>query len=315
MIRAGLCFLMMAMMAASALAQDQPRPKSQREAIDINACVGATDVNTRLDMCENFLNAHPRSDYREMAFWLACTSAPNVPDGGIQYCQKLIIEFKNTEHKENALYLTMLGYQQSNDFEGLLTYGELVLDENPEHWGALLALSYVIPLRTRQHDLDKDEKLSQAEGYAKRALDVVPRAENPNTEAITDDEWLLQKKDLGPHAAHILFISAPNSGIDALVQRSRVPGIVSGTLAGHCHLKYVQHGSDVQVGDVIIASGLDGIFPKGQQIGRVLRVATRDDEMFQDIEVVLSAELAKIEEVLVVAPAVVRAGAEQLGGG
>ena len=196
MIRASLCFLLMAVLAASALAQDPPRPKSQREATDINACVGATDVNTRLDMCENFLNNHPRSDYREMAFWLACTSAPNIPDGGIQYCQKLVIEFKNTEHKENALYLTMLGYQQSNDFEGLLTYGELVLDENPEHWGALLALSYVIPLRTRQHDLDKDEKLSQAEGYAKRALDVVPRAENPNTEAITDDEWLLQKKDL-----------------------------------------------------------------------------------------------------------------------
>ncbi len=122
-----------------------------------------------------------------------------------------------------------------------------------------------------------------------------------------------QVVSVGPHAAHILFISAPNSGIDALVQRSRVPGIVSGTLAGHCHLKYVQRGSDVQVGDVIITSGQDEIFPKGQQIGSVTRVATRDDGMFQDIEVVLSAELTKIEEVLVVAPAVVRAGAEQLG--
>ncbi len=117
-----------------------------------------------------------------------------------------------------------------------------------------------------------------------------------------------------PHAAHILFISAPNSGIDALVQRSRVPGIVSGTLAGHCRLKYVKHGRDVQVGDVIITSGLDEIFPKGQQIGSVARVATRDDGMFQDIEVVLSAELAKIEEVLVVAPAVIQAGRERLGG-
>jgi len=118
----------------------------------------------------------------------------------------------------------------------------------------------------------------------------------------------------GPHAAHVLFISAPSSGIDALVQRSRVPGIVSGTLAGHCLLKYVQHGSDVQVGDVIITSGLDEIFPKGQPIGSVARVATRDDGLFQDIEVVLSAELAKIEEVLVVAPVVVRARAERLGG-
>lgn len=122
-----------------------------------------------------------------------------------------------------------------------------------------------------------------------------------------------QVVSVGPHAAHILLIAAPNSGIGALVQRSRVPGIVSGTLAGHCHLKYVQRGSDVQVGDVIITSGQDGIFPKGQQIGSVTRVTTRDDGMFQDLEVMLSAELAKIEEVLVVAPAVVRAGAERLG--
>ena len=109
---------------------------------------------------------------------------------------------------------------------------------------------------------------------------------------------------------HLLLISSANSGVDALVQRSRVSGIVSGSIAGNCQLKYVQRGSDVAVGDVIITSGLDGVFPKGQQIGRVTRVTSRDDEIFQDIEVTLSAELAEIEEVLVVAPAVVRAGAE-----
>ena len=115
---------------------------------------------------------------------------------------------------------------------------------------------------------------------------------------------------VSPHAAHLLLISSANSGVDALVQRSRVSGIVSGSIAGNCQLKYVQQGSDVAVGDVIITSGLDGVFPKGQQIGRVTRVATRDDKIFQDIEVTLSAELAEIEEVLVVAPTVVRAGAE-----
>ena len=115
---------------------------------------------------------------------------------------------------------------------------------------------------------------------------------------------------VSPHAAHLLLISAANSGVDALVQRSRVSGIVSGSIAGNCQLKYVQQGGDVVVGDVIITSGLDGVFPKGQQIGRVTRVTSRDDEIFQDIEVTLSAELAEIEEVLVVAPAVIRAGAE-----
>jgi len=195
-MRTALCFLCVALATAPLMAQNQPRPKSQKEADEINACVGAADMETRLDMCETFVNNHPKSDFREMALWMACTTAPNVPDRGTQYCEKLVVEFKNTENKGAALYLTMLGYQQANDFEGMLTYGELVLEENPEHWGALLALAYVLPLRTREHDLDKEEKLTQAEGYAKRALDVIPRTENPNPDAMTDDEWLLQKKDL-----------------------------------------------------------------------------------------------------------------------
>jgi len=198
MIRVRLCLLLMAALALPLAAQnqDQPRPKSQKEADDINACMGAPDMQTRLDLCEAFLENHPKSDFREIAMWMACTPAPQYPDRAISNCKKLLVQYKDTEHKENALYLTMLGYQQSNDFEGMLTYGELVLDENPEHWGALLALAYVVPLRTREHDLDKEEKLAQAEGYAKRALEIIPRTENPNPEVISEDEWLVRKKDL-----------------------------------------------------------------------------------------------------------------------
>lgn len=110
------------------------------------------------------------------------------------------------------------------------------------------------------------------------------------------------------HAARVLLISDPNGGVDVLVQRSRVRGIAAGTIQGACSLKYVQRGDDVAVGDAVITSGLDGIFPKGQPLGTVVRVDTKDSRMFQDVEVSPSAELAKVEEVLVVSPAVVRAG-------
>jgi rod shape-determining protein MreC len=110
------------------------------------------------------------------------------------------------------------------------------------------------------------------------------------------------------HAARVMLVSDPNSGVDVLVQRSRVQGIAAGSTENGCGLKYIQRGSDIAVGDSVITSGLDGIFPKGQPVGVVARVDSRESRMFQEVEVKLSADLAKIEEVLVVPPSTVRAG-------
>src|SRR5262249_29935007 len=71
------------------------------------------------------------------------------------------------------------------------------------------------------------------------------------------------------HAARVMLVSDPNSGIDVLVQRSRVQGIAAGSIENVCILKYIQRGSDIAVGDTVMTSGLDGIFPKGQPVGMV----------------------------------------------
>lgn len=94
-------------------------------------------------------------------------------------------------------YMTMLTYQQLNDFESMLLYGEMVLDSDPQPqmlFGTLLSLSGAIPLRTREFDLDKEEKLAKAEDYAKRAMALIPTLPktNPN---ISDDEWLSAKME------------------------------------------------------------------------------------------------------------------------
>jgi rod shape-determining protein MreC len=111
-----------------------------------------------------------------------------------------------------------------------------------------------------------------------------------------------------PHAARVLLLSDPNSGIDVLVQRTRVRGIVSGLLEKGAVLKYVKRGEDVQVGDRIVTSGLDGIFPKGMTVGRVTRVSRKDSGLFLYAEVTAAADASRLEEVLI-APA---SGAELL---
>src|SRR5581483_5783 len=59
---------------------------------------------------------------------------------------------------------------------------------------------------------------------------------------------------VSPHAARVLLISDHNSGVDALVQRTRARGIVQGTIDAGCALKYVKRTEDVQVGDALVTS-------------------------------------------------------------
>ena len=129
----------------------------------------------------------------ELNAMLLCQQAPDS-DLRIESCNKLIAEYPATEFKEVASYLLMLSYQQANDFESMLIFGEQTLELNPENIGALISLSYVIPLRTREHDLDKDEKLAKAEDLAKRGLGLLPVMPKLNAQ-MTDEDWLIMKKD------------------------------------------------------------------------------------------------------------------------
>src|SRR5439155_24980271 len=90
---------------------------------------------------------------------------------------------------------------------------------------------------------------------------------------------------VSPNAARVLLVADHNSGVDALVQRTRARGIVQGTADGGCGLKYVKRTEDIQVGDTVVTSGLDGIFPKGLPIGKVVSVDKRGQGLFQYAEI------------------------------
>ncbi len=104
------------------------------------------------------------------------------------------------------------------------------------------------------------------------------------------------------HSARVLLITDHNSGVDALVQRTRARGIVVGTVDGRCTMKYVRREDAVAVGDRVITSGLDGIFPKGLLIGEVTQVTRGTRGLLQIAEVRPAAALDQLEEVLVLSP-------------
>ncbi len=104
-------------------------------------------------------------------------------------------------------------------------------------------------------------------------------------------------------SAKVLLVTDPYSGIDVLVQRSRIRGIVSGSLDNGPIMKYVKRSDDVQPGDHLISSGLDGIFPKGLLVGTVTKVQKKSFGLFQYVGVALAVDPERIEEVLVVSGA------------
>jgi rod shape-determining protein MreC len=97
----------------------------------------------------------------------------------------------------------------------------------------------------------------------------------------------------------VLLVLDRNSSVDCLVERTRQRGILEGEGGGRCFLRYVPRTADIQVGDHLVTSGLEGIFPKGLAMGDVVKVEKKEYGLFQEIEVMPSADLSRLEEVMV----------------
>jgi len=98
----------------------------------------------------------------------------------------------------------------------------------------------------------------------------------------------------------VLLVIDQNSAVDALVQRTRSRGVVKGESTEKCQLKYVLRKHDVKVGDTVISSGLDGVFPKGLRIGRVSSVHRPNSGIFQAVAISPYVDFEKLEEVLII---------------
>jgi rod shape-determining protein MreC len=100
--------------------------------------------------------------------------------------------------------------------------------------------------------------------------------------------------------AKVLLIIDQNSAVDCLVQRSRDRGMVKGLSHDICKVDYMVQFDDVVAGDIIVTSGLGGVFPKGLLVGVVIGVDEVYGEMFKDIQIRPAVDFSKLEEVLVI---------------
>lgn len=102
------------------------------------------------------------------------------------------------------------------------------------------------------------------------------------------------------HTATVRLLTDQNSGAAAMVQSSRAQGIVRGSLEGLLYLEDLDASAEVQVGDVIVTSGLGGSYTRGLIIGTVVKVDAQQGEATRRVVVSPNDEATSLEEVLVV---------------
>lgn len=123
-----------------------------------------------------------------------------------------------------------------------------------------------------------------------------------NAPVVTPDGVVGRVIEVTPFAARVLLIVDARSAVGVLVQSTRDAAVVEGQGTDRLHLLYLSRAAQVEPGDVLVTSGLGGVFPRGLVVGRIVSVQREEGALLQEAEVEPAAALGRLEEVLVLLP-------------
>ena len=109
-----------------------------------------------------------------------------------------------------------------------------------------------------------------------------------------------QTVSVAANSARVRLITDQRSGVAAMIQRGRAEGVVRGSIDGNLSFDFVSTEATLTAGDVVITSGMGGVYPKGIVIGEVTEVRQMENSLFQEIDLAAAARLTGLEEVLVI---------------
>ncbi len=138
---------------------------------------------------------------------------------------------------------------------------------------------------------------------ARVTLDRSSRNIRPNMPVIALDGVVGTVHRVAGDTVDVLLTVDSGSGIDVVVERTGARGFVRG--AGDrnkysCRVEYVQRTDEVEVGDLLLTSGVGKRFPKGIPVAKVTSVVRRDFGIYQTVEATPAVDLSRLEDVLIV---------------
>lgn len=117
---------------------------------------------------------------------------------------------------------------------------------------------------------------------------------------ITDRGLVGRVTAVGPNSAQVLMLIDPSSSVNALIQSSRVTGLVKGNIDGTLTMERIPPGEEVNPGDIVLTSGLGGNFPDKIVIGQITDITERDQDMFQIARIRPTVDFGKLETMLII---------------
>ena len=169
----------------------------------------------------------------------------------------------HAEHLETLLKLED-GIQEK-------TIAARVIGRDPSHWSQFIVIN-----KGSQEGVDKNTVLIHPDGLVGKVVAS------------------------GSHSARAILLPDSESRVSAMNQRTRDVGLIEGTGSPLLKMTYLDRQADVQIDDVIISSGVGGIYPKGIPIGKIEMVAEEKDRLSLYAIVRPFVSFAKLEEVLCV---------------
>lgn len=107
-------------------------------------------------------------------------------------------------------------------------------------------------------------------------------------------------ENVSANLAWVRLTNDPASAVNARLQNAGVDGTVIGQLQGGLRMEYIPQQALVEVGDLIVTSGLGGTFPRGIVIGQVISVQRQQADLFQAAEVRATVDFDDLDMVSVV---------------
>ncbi|HVP27814.1 MAG TPA: rod shape-determining protein MreC [Myxococcota bacterium] len=202
-------------------------------------------------------------------------------------------------------YVALVGVRERN--ESLQHDIDLLRDENLKLREALLATERLDAIAETQESVGLPMLPAEVAGlgpslwYQSVLLDRGTRqGVEPGMPTVTDAGIVGLVTASSPNAAKAMLLLDRQSAVDGLVERNRARGIVRGQGTGELVFEYDAREPDVQVGDVLITSGLGGVYPRGLRIGEIVALSPAGSGLLAQARVRPAVDFGRLEQVYVV---------------